>query len=67
MFLLYLLFKQNIRPRKGENEALMEELMSSFSIGGKKKKKYKANRKSAAEGKGPQDGLKETGSSVQRK
>lgn len=40
--------------------------MNSFSMGGGGKK-YKANRKGAAEGKGPQDGLKETSSSVQQK
>lgn len=33
---------------------------------GKKVKNYKANRKRAAVGKGPQDGIKEIGSLVRR-
>ena len=48
-----------------------EERMKSLSTGEERKarkaKKRHANRKSAAEGKGPQDGPKETGSSAERK
>lgn len=42
------------------------ESAASQGEGGKKVKDCKANRKSAAVGKGPQDGLKETGSLVRR-
>lgn len=54
---------------KGEKEGSRgrtnEQLLNGR--GNKEDKKYKANRKSAAEGKGPQDGQEEAGSSVQRK